>query len=150
MSQPIPIASFDHLPPAQTLIRELTTKGFDAGLLNETADQAMRFFTAAPRAQFRVTVPPESMVGALEAFAKLTPLPEAQAAECPLRQVIRCPDCGSTRVEYPQFSRNTIVGALPAVAAAVGMVEPEFFCQACHFTWAPEPTDAPPVDDAIA
>jgi hypothetical protein len=150
MSQPIPIASFDHLPPAQTLVRELTARGFEAGLLNESAEQTVHFFTAVPRAQFRVTVPPEVMTSALEAFASLTPLPEERAAECPLREVIRCPDCGSTRVEYPQFSRNTIVGALPAVAAAVGMVEPQFFCQACHYTWAPAPTDAPPVRDAIA
>jgi transposase-like protein len=64
--------------------------------------------------------------------------------------VIRCPDCGSTQVEYPQFSRNTIVGALPAVAAAVGMVEPEFFCRSCHYSWAPAPTEAPPVGDAIS
>ena len=150
MSEPIPIASFDHLPPGQTLVRELTARGFSAALLNETAEQTMKFFTAAPRGQFRVTVPPDRMVAALEAFGQLTPLPEDQAFACPLRQVIRYPDCGSTRVEYPQFSRNTIIGALPAVAAAVGMVEPEFFCQACHFTWAPVPTDAPPVADAIS
>ena len=150
MSEPIPIASFDHLPPGQTLVRELTERGFDAALLNETAEQTFKFFTAVPRGQFRVTVPPDRMVQALEAFAQLKPLPEDQAFACPLRQVIRCPDCGSTRVEYPQFSRNTIIGALPAVAAAVGMVEPEFFCMACHFTWAPTPTDAPSVSDAIS
>lgn len=150
MSHPIPIASFDHLPPAQRLVRELTDRGIEAGLLNESAEQTLHFFTGTPRAQFRVTVPPESMVAALAAFASLTPLPEEQGAECPLRQVIRCPDCGGTRVEYPQFSRNTIVGALPAFAAAVGMVEPEFFCQACHYTWAPEPTEASSVGDSIA
>lgn len=150
MSQPIPIASFDHLPPAQTLIRELTSRGIEAGLLNESVEQTLHFFTAVPRAQFRVTVPAELMVKALETFAALTPLPEDRAAECPLREVIRCPDCGGTRVEYPQFSRNTIVGALPAVAAAVGMVEPQFFCQSCHYTWAPEPTTQPSVGDAIA
>src|SRR4051812_29732135 len=107
MSQPISIASFDHLPPAQTLIRELTARGFDAGLLNETADQHLRFFTAEPRAQFKVTVPPERMTEALEAFASLKPLAEEHAAEDPLREVIRCPDCGGTRIEFPQFSRNT-------------------------------------------
>jgi hypothetical protein len=150
MSQPIPIASFDHLPPAQTLARELSAKGFEAGVLNETAEQALKFFTATPRAQFRVTVPPDRMEDALRAFASLEPLPPERARECPLRQVIRCPECGSTIVEYPQFSRNTIVGALPAVAAAVGIVEPEFFCKTCHLTWAPKPTDAPPVADAIS
>ena len=118
--------------------------------MNESAEQTLHFFTATPRAQFRVTVPPDAMTAALQAFASMAPLPEDRASECPLREVIRCPDCGGTRVEYPQFSRNTIVGALPAMAAAVGMVEPQFFCQTCHYTWAPKPTVAPSVGDAIA
>lgn len=150
MSEPIPIASFDHLPPAQTLVRELTAKGFEAGLLNESAEQAVHFFTTTPRAQFRVTVPPEVMAPALEAFAAMQPLPDDQRLECPVREVIRCPDCGGTRVEYPQFSRNTLVGALPAAAAAVGLVEPQFFCQACHYSWAPTPIERPPIGDAMA
>ena len=150
MSDPIAIASFDHLPPAQMLVRELEEKGIDASIHNETAEQALKFFTATPHAQFRVTVPVNDVQSALEAFSQVKPLPPERAEECPLRQVIRCPDCGSTQVEFPQFSRKTIVGALPAMAAAVGMVEPEFFCQVCHFTWAPVPTSAPPVGDAMS
>jgi hypothetical protein len=142
MSEPISIASFDYLPPAQTLIHVLTEHGIKAGLQNETADQAMRFFTAHAHAQFRVLVAPDDMDRALAELTRMEPLPPERAFECPVRHVIRCPECGSTRVEFPQFSRKTIVGALPAVAASLGLVEQDFFCQVCHFTWLPKKTTA--------
>jgi hypothetical protein len=150
MSEPIAIASYDYLPPAQALVRELSARGFEAGVQNETAEQALKFFAGHAHAQFRVTVPPDKMTQALEEFARIPPLPAEQAEVCPVAQVIRCPDCGSTRVEFPQFSRHTIVGALPAIAAAVGLVDQEFFCQNCNFTWKPLPHPAPPAQDALS
>jgi hypothetical protein len=138
MSEPISIAAFDNLPPAQTLVHALSERGIEAGLQNETADQALRFFTAHAHAQYRVLVAPDVMDRALQELARMEPLPPEHAFECPVRHVIRCPECGSTRVEFPQFSRKTIVGALPAVAASLGLVEQDFFCQVCHYTWLPK------------
>jgi hypothetical protein len=150
MSEPVPIASYDQLSPAQELVRILAERGFSAALLNETADQALRFFTAHAHAQFRVTVPPEEVERAIAEFALLPPLPAERSHECPVTQAIRCPDCRGTQVEYPQFSRNTIVGALPALAASVGIIDAQYFCQKCHFTWAPPVTTAPPLTDALS
>jgi hypothetical protein len=150
MSEPVAIAAYDYQPPAQALVRELSARGIEAGLQNETAEQALKYFAGHAHAQFRVTVPPEKMEQALEEFARIPPLPAEQAEACPVTQVIRCPDCGSTRVEFPQFSRNTIVGALPAMAAAVGLVDQEFFCQSCHFTWKPLPAPHAPAQDALS
>jgi len=150
MSEPIPIVSYDQLPPAQALVHELAERGFEAALMNETADQALRFFKAHPHAQFRVTVPPEQMDSALQEFARISKLPPERAHECPVTQAVRCPDCGSTRVEFPQFSRNTIVGALPALATSVGLIDAQYFCQSCHFTWTPPTAAAPPLSDALS
>lgn len=150
MSEPIPIVSYDQLPPAEALVHALAAHGIKAGVLNETADQALRFFTAHARAQFRVTVPPDQVNQAMEEFVRIEPLDAAHSHECPVRQAIRCPDCGCMRVEFPQFSRNTIVGALPALAATVGLVQAEYFCQSCHFTWPPPPAEAAPLADALS
>ena len=75
--------------------------------------------------------------------AVLRRLKELDATEKVLRLAVCCPSCGSSQVEFPQFSRKTIVGAvLPALAAAAGIVERHFYCAACQFTWAPAPDPA--------
>ncbi len=151
MSAPVSIASFDRLPPAENLVHSLHEKGIEAGLDNETTDQALRFFTGKPHAQYRVTVPEPMVDQALAELAKLPPLPVERAHECPVTQVIRCPDCGSTQVEYPQFSRNTIVGALPSIASSIGLIEKDFFCRICNYTWAPlKDTPDEPVQHALS
>src|SRR5262245_22377626 len=150
MSEPISVASYDYLPPANALVHALSERGIEAGLHNETADQALRFFTKQAHAQFRVMVPPDQVERALAEMARLDPLPPERASECPITQVIRCPECRSTLVEFPQFSRNTIVGALPAVAASLGLVEQDFFCRSCNYTWEPAPSPPSPPGDALS
>jgi hypothetical protein len=56
-----------------------------------------------------------------------------------IEQIVHCPECGSARIEFPQFSRRTIMGALPAALAATGVIDQQFYCEACHFTWPAEP-----------
>jgi len=63
------------------------------------------------------------------------------AAEGALRDTIRCPECRSLRIEYPQYTHksslpNLLVGALVNVHA----IRKEFFCHDCHFTWPKEGT----------
>jgi phage terminase large subunit GpA-like protein len=125
-----PIASFEDAEPAQNLARRLSEEGFEAITNNDSGEQLLRFATPHPHAQWHVLVAPEK---ADDALARLR---ELDASEQILRFAIRCPDCGSTQVEYPQFSRNTIVGNIvPAAAAALGLMERQFYCTACHFTW---------------
>jgi len=64
-----------------------------------------------------------------------------EKSENTLHEAIHCPECHSFRVEYPQVARrcllpNLVIGAL----AAVGVVQNEFYCQDCHFTWPREGT----------
>jgi len=127
-----PIASFETSAPAEALALRLDDEGFGAITYNDSGEQLLRFCNPHPHAQWHVMVPPEKFDDALKR------LKELDATEQILRFAIRCPDCGSTEVEYPQFSRNTIVGAIiPAAAAAMGLVERQFYCTVCHFTWSP-------------
>ena len=58
------------------------------------------------------------------------------AAEGALRQAIRCPECKSLRVDYPQFAHNSLMTNLAmGLAAKLGLVEPDYYCEDCHFTW---------------
>lgn len=128
----VPIASFEDSDPAKALAQRLCEEDFGATTDNDSGEQFLRFLNPHPHAQWHVLVPPEKFNEALKR------LKELDATEQILRLAIRCPDCGSTEIEYPQFSRNTIVGAIfPAAAAAVGLIERQFYCTACHFTWAP-------------
>jgi len=63
-------------------------------------------------------------------------LVEWDATDAALRQAIRCPECKSLRVEYPQFSGKSIlpnifIGAL----LTMRLLEKEYYCQDCHFDW---------------
>ena len=132
MNDYLHIASFDDSAEAEKLAARLTQEGFKATTTNEAAEQFLKLYNAHPRAHCRVLVTPDR---ADEAIRRLD---ELDATEGVLHAAVRCPQCGSPRVEYPQFSRNTIMGALPAAAAALGLVDREFFCAACQLTWPPE------------
>jgi hypothetical protein len=136
-----PIATFDDAPPAETVARKLCEDGFGAITDNDAAEQLLRFCNPHPHGQWHVLVPPDKV------DAALARLKELDATEKVLRFAIRCPDCGSTQIEYPQFSRNTLIGAIiPAAVTALGLAERQFYCTACHFTWAPVEIDGEGLD----
>jgi len=56
--------------------------------------------------------------------------------------LIRCPQCGSSNIEYPQMTRKFMTPALVIVLCALKIIPKEFYCQDCHFTWSnqEEPT----------
>lgn len=125
------IASFDDLEPATLLARRLTEEGYEAVARSDAGEQFWQHFNMHPRAHNHVMV--QSGV-AEEAMQKIK---ELDASEQLLAGAIICPQCGSTRIEYPQFSRWSPTGSLPAIAATVGLIDREFYCAACHYTWAP-------------
>lgn len=63
------------------------------------------------------------------------------AAEGALRGAIRCPDCQSLRIEYPQYThKSTLPNLLIGLLANIGAMRKEFYCYDCHFTWPREGT----------
>jgi hypothetical protein len=62
-------------------------------------------------------------------------------AEGGVRGAIRCPECRSLRVEYPQYThKSTLPNLLVGLLANIGAVPKEFYCRDCHFTWPKEGT----------
>lgn len=56
-------------------------------------------------------------------------------AEGVMSEAVRCPQCGSSRIEYPQFSRRTAGSVFFALLSAVHLIPREYYCEDCQFTW---------------
>lgn len=143
MAEFISIAAFNDREPAQQLVSRLREAGIDSELFDESTEQKWHLFQLDPHAHLRVRVPESLTERALKQ------LQEWEGTDTALAAAVHCPECGSTRVEYPQFSRRTILGALPAVAAAAGIVEKDYYCEACQYTWPAEKAKAEPEVDRL-
>ncbi len=65
------------------------------------------------------------------------------AVEGVMRDAIRCPACGSSRIEYPQLTKKFLLPNLLGLLAAVGLLRKEFFCKDCQYTWPGKETKPP-------
>jgi len=142
MPEFISIAAFNEREPAEELAERLRNAGFESEVFDESIEQKWHLMQIRPHAHMRVRVAESQSERALQQ------LQEWGKAGL-LERAVRCPECGSTRVEYPQFSRRTIMGALPAIAAAAGMIERDYYCEACHYTWPAEPPKPEPERDRL-
>ena len=58
-----------------------------------------------------------------------------------LCHAIRCPECKSLLVDYPQYARHSVLTNMAAgIAAELGLVEKDYYCEQCHYTWPKEPS----------
>ena len=122
------VATFNELEDAEAICRRLREAGFTAETRDERNLQRW-YFLAPALAGIRLRVPKEKHPQAREL------LEQWQAKDGALRKAIVCPECGSSRIEYPQFSRHFLWGGIAAVFAALGCFERKFFCKDCNFTW---------------
>ncbi|HEX8296534.1 MAG TPA: hypothetical protein VF593_09560 [Chthoniobacteraceae bacterium] len=142
MEQLITVATFNERTPAEGLAERLRAEGFVAEVYDESNEQKWKLFNLTPRAHLRVRVQTEHEDAAIKFLRSIED-------DANLAQAVKCPDCGSSRIEFPQFSRRTIMGALPAALAATGLIEQDFYCGACHFTWPAEAPKAEPENDIL-
>ena len=137
------LAAFNELEPAEALAARLRSSGIEADVHDESNQQKWQLWNMTPLAHLHVRV-------GVDREANARALLTAWAAEAGANlRAVRCPDCGSFKIEYPQFSRKTIVGALPAALAAAGVIERGYYCEACHFTWPAEPPKPEPALDIL-
>jgi len=46
------------------------------------------------------------------------------------------PECQSLQVHYPQFAhRSLIPNLMMGFLAKIGLIEKEYYCENCHYTW---------------
>ena len=123
----ISIALFNHRSKAEPLRRRLNEAGFPAEI-HEHAGMS------------RIEVPGDQFERAYELLLNW------DDAEGALRETIRCPECRSLRIEYPQYNLHESV--LPNLAmgllANIGAMKKEFYCHDCHCMWHKESKDLSP------
>src|SRR5436190_16954390 len=115
------VATFNEPEQAEPLCRRLREAGFTAEIHDERNLQK-RYFLAPDLAGIRVRVPKEKQPQARQLVEQW------HAKDGALRNAIICPECGSSRVEFPQFSRHFLWGGIAAVFDALCCFERKFFC----------------------
>jgi hypothetical protein len=128
----MPVALFSQRATADGLRKRLVESGIQAEIHDELRLEKL-WFVSKPATGVRIEVP----AGQFERACQR--LHELDATEDALREAIRCPECKSLRVDYPQFTRKFLIPNLAmGLMAAMGAVEKEFYCEDCHFTWPKE------------
>jgi hypothetical protein len=123
------VALFSSRANAEAVRQRLAQAGIPAAIKDSLGLKKL-WFVSRPQAGVRIEVPAEQFERA-EQF-----LLDWDAAEGALRQAIRCPECKSLRVEYPQFAQHSLLTNLAmGLVAKVGLIETHYYCEDCHFTW---------------
>jgi hypothetical protein len=123
------VTTFNEPSEAEPLQKRLNEAGIVARIQDDRRLQRYAF-VSKPYAGIRLQVLKEKYQDA----RKL--LQEWDAAEGVLAAAVHCPACGSSRVEYPQFSRKSFIpNSIFGLFMAVGVISKEFYCQECHYTW---------------
>jgi hypothetical protein len=128
----VPLATFNELEPAQTLQQRLQQAGIPATIHDESKLERFAFMSR-PLAAIHVEVPQPQY---LEARQLIGIWDTEQGA---LSRAVRCPDCHSSRVEFPQLTRKFLTPALLRIFMSLRVIPQEFYCLDCHFTWPIKP-----------
>jgi hypothetical protein len=128
MEQTLTLATFNEKPPAEALKDRLIEAGLHADLVDDAGAQALFFMSRHPRANMIVRVRKEE-------YEKAKSLLQEWEKDGVLAEAVRCPQCGSSRIEYPQFSRRTAGSMFFALLSAAHLIPREYYCEDCQFTW---------------
>ena len=52
-----------------------------------------------------------------------------------MKTAVRCPDCRSSRIEFPQITRKFFMPVVETFFMAIHLMPREFYCEDCHYTW---------------
>jgi len=128
----IPVALFKGRAPAEPIRARLSEAGIPAEIHDELLLEKL-WFVSKPKCCVRLEVPADQF----EKGEQL--LVEWDSKEGALHDAIHCPECGSLLVDYPQITRKSVMTNLAmGLAAELGLVEKQYYCQECHFTWPKE------------
>ena len=125
----VTIATFNDSGKAKQLKERFQETGLKADVHNEGHLQQVAFMSK-PQANVKVLVEEEDFEKAQRLMVDWESTdPDIASA------VIRCPQCGSSRIEYPQLTRKNLTPAVAGILFALRIFPKEFYCQDCHYTW---------------
>jgi hypothetical protein len=128
----MPVVLFSDRAKAEQIRQRLARMGFEAEL-NEKPRLASLWFASKDAAGVRVEVQAEQF----ERAEKL--LLEWDSTENILQGAIRCPECSSLRVDYPQYARNSLLTNLAlGLVTKLHLLEKNYYCEDCHYSWPKE------------
>src|SRR5438105_14274683 len=128
----VTIATFNEPAKARQLKRRFHDSGIKADVHNEGPLQQVGFMSR-PQANAKVMVEDGDFERAQELMIDWEATdPDISVA------LIRCPQCGSSNIEYPQMTRKFLTPALVAILFALKIFPKEFYCHSCHYTWPAE------------
>ena len=122
------VATFSDMEKAQEVKNRLLEAGIHAEVNDESNLQKF-WFLSKPLAADKVVVPEKDFERARQ-FLKA-----AEAQDHVLTGEIRCPQCGSAEVQYPQFTRKFITTNLVAVLCFLHVLDKTFYCRKCQNSW---------------
>jgi hypothetical protein len=123
------VALFSNRSKAEPILERLVKAGIQADI-RERFPLARLWFVSRRAIGAWLEVPPHDF----ERAERL--LHDWDASEGALRDAIRCPECRSLQVEYPQFTENSLLtNFIIGLGAELGLVERDYYCAHCHYTW---------------
>jgi hypothetical protein len=134
------VATFEKLEPADTLKNRLEQAGVHAVVHDESWLQRYVFWTQ-PAATKKVEVDQDDFLKARH-FVE-----EWDKADGLLREAIHCPECHSSRSEYPQYTRRFFTPIVVELFASLGLFPKEYYCPDCQYTWPKTPEAKPELDE---
>jgi len=125
----VTIATFNEPAKAKRLKERFQQAGLKADIHNEGHLQQVAFMSR-PQANVKVLVEDDD-------FERAQQLMQEWEANDPdiASAIVRCPQCGSPRIQYPQLTRKFLTPAMASLLFALKIFPKEFYCEDCHFTW---------------
>jgi|ERR687888_200921 hypothetical protein len=128
----VTIATFNESAKAKQLKQRFQEMGLRTDIHNEAPLQKVGFMSR-PQANVKLLVEDDDFERAQSLMVEWEQSdPDIAAA------IIRCAQCNSCNIEYPQMTRKAITPGLVIVLCALRILPKEFYCQDCHFTWSNE------------
>ena len=125
----VTIATFNEADKAKGLKERLQQAGIHADVHNEGHLQQVAFMSK-PQANNKVMVEDGDFERAQQFMVEWESTdPDIANA------LIRCAQCRSSRIEYPQLTRKFLTPALASVLFTLRIFPKEFYCEDCHYTW---------------
>src|SRR4051794_13571161 len=117
----VTIATFNEPTKAKRLKERFQQAGLKADIHNEGHLQQVAFMSK-PQANVKVLVEDDDFERAQALMLEWeTSDPDVAAA------ILRCPQCGSSRIEYPQLTRKFLTPAMASVLFALKIFPKEFY-----------------------
>lgn len=131
------VALFPSHACAEPLRKRLADGGIHAEMHDELRLEKL-WFVSKHESGVRLEVPADE-------FERAENILLEHESELATREAIRCPECGSFRVQYPQVTHKSMLTNLfMGLAATVRLVERDYYCEECHCTWPHHPVPHKP------